>query len=189
MNTATSSRRTLDVGCGPAKEPGAVGVDQFELPGVDVVCDLNGRWPFDDGSFDRVVFRHSIVHLRSLEGALREARRVCRLGGVIEIISPHFSSDNAFTDPTMNFCTGYRTLDYYCENGSMPYGYYGQLGLRITYRRIHLYRAELRNTRHRVVSWLFWPADALVNAFPRLYEKFFCFILRGNEVRFLLEAR
>lgn len=183
-----STLRTLDVGCGPAKEPGATGVDQFPLPDVDVVCDLNGRWPFEDASFDRVVFRHSICHLESLEAALREARRVCVKAGVVEIISPHFSSDNAFTDPTMKFSTGYRTMDYYCANGSMIYGYYGQFGLRIRERRIHLYRAELRNTRHRLVAALFWPLDALANAFPRVYEKFFCFIVRGNEVRYLLEA-
>lgn len=180
--------RILDVGCGPAKQAGAVGVDQFDLPGVDVVCDLNGHWPFDDGSFDHVVFRHSIVHLNSLERALREARRVVRLGGRIEIISPHFSSDNAFTDPTMNFTTGYRTMDYYCANGSMIYGYYGQLGLRILEQRIHLYRSEPRTPGQRVAAALFRPLDALVNAFPRVYEKFFCFILRGNEVRFVLEA-
>lgn len=183
-----SEPRILDVGCGPAKQPDAVGVDQFDLPGVDVVCDLNARWPFDDGSFDQVVFRHSIVHLQSLEAALREARRVVRVGGTVEIISPHFSSDNAFTDPTMNFSTGYRTMDYYCANGSMIYGYYGQLGLRIRHQRIHLYRTERKSTKHRVIGSLFWPADALVNAMPRVYEKFLCFVLRGNEVHFILEA-
>ncbi|TDM09550.1 MAG: hypothetical protein C4K60_09940 [Ideonella sp. MAG2] len=183
-----SNERILDVGCGPAKQAGAVGVDRASLPGVDVVCDLNGPWPFPNGGFDRVVFRHSICHLQSLEAALREARRVCRLGGKIEIITPHFSSDNAFTDPTMTFSTGYRTIDYYCENASTVYKYYGQFGLRMVYRRIHLYRAELKNSRHRLIAKLVWPLDAVVNAFPRIYEKFFCFILRGNEVRFVLEA-
>lgn len=183
-----SDLRVLDVGCGPAKQPGAVGVDRFALPGVDVVCDLDARWPFEDGSFDHVVFRHSIIHLNSLEAALREARRVVRKGGTIEIISPHFSSDNAFTDPTMNFSTGYRTMDFYCANGSTAYGYYGQLGLCIRERRIYLYRAELKSGRHRIVAALIWPLEALVNAFPRVYEKFLCFVIRGNEIRFVLEA-
>lgn len=178
----------LDIGCGPAKQAGAFGIDQFDLPGVDLVCDLNQTWPLEDGRFDHAVFRHSIVHLASLEHALREARRVVRKGGMIEVISPHFSSDNAFTDPTMNFSTGWRTMDYYCANGSMIYGYYGQLGLRIRYRRIYLYRAELKTPKHRLLSALIWPLEALVNAAPRIYEKFFCFVLRGNEIRYLLEA-
>jgi SAM-dependent methyltransferase len=183
-----TSNKILDVGCGPAKQTGSIGIDQFDLPGVDIVCNLNEVWPLPDSSFDSVVFRHSIVHLRSLEAALREARRVCRLGGTIEIISPHFSSDNAFTDPTMNFSTGYRTMDYYCANGSMIYGYYGQIGLRIRTQKIHLYRAELKTIRHRLVACLFWPLDGLANVFPRFYEKFLCFVLRANEVRFVLEA-
>ncbi len=165
-----------------------MGIDQFDLPGVDLVCDLNQTWPLLDSEFDQVVFRHSICHLNSLESALREARRVCRKGGTIEIISPHFSSDNAFTDPTMTFSTGYRTMDYYCANGSTMYGYYGQLGLQIREQRIHLYRAELKTARHRAVSILFWPVDTLANLFPRVYEKFFCFLIRANEVRFVLEA-
>lgn len=179
---------TLDVGCGPAKQAGAFGIDQFALPGVDLVCDLNQPWPLEDARFDRVVFRHSIVHLSSLEHALREARRVVRKGGTIEIISPHFSSDNAFTDPTMRFSTGWRTMDYYCANGSMIYGYYGQLGLRIRQRRIYLYRAELKSARHRLIAALLWPLEAAVNAMPRIYEKFLCFMLRGNEIRYVLEA-
>jgi hypothetical protein len=128
------------------------------------------------------------VHLASLESALREARRVVRSGGTIEIISPHFSSDNAFTDPTMNFFTGWRTLDYYCANGSMPYGYYGQLGLRIRDRRIYLYRAEPRSKRHKLLCILIWPFEAAVNAMPRIYEKFFCFFLRANEIRYVMDA-
>ena len=180
--------RVLDVGCGPAKQSGATGIDQFALPGVDVVADLNEDWPLADATFDRVVFRHSIVHLRSLEHALREARRVLVPGGQIEIVSPHFSSDNAFTDPTINFATGWRTMDYYCANGSMMYGYYGQLGLRIRERRIYLYRAELKNARHKVAAALIWPFEALINAMPRIYEKFLCFVIRGNEIRSLLVA-
>jgi ubiquinone/menaquinone biosynthesis C-methylase UbiE len=180
--------RTLDVGCGPAKQEGATGIDQFELPGVDIVADLNQRWPLPDGSFDKVVFRHSIVHLASLEAALREARRMIRTGGEIEIISPHFSSDNAFTDPTMNFFTGWRTLDYYCTNGSMIYGYYGQLGLRLRERRIYLYRSEPKARRHKIIAFLIWPLEAGVNSVPRFYEKFLCFLLRANEIRYLLVA-
>lgn len=187
-DTFMNNRQVLDVGCGPSKEPGAVGVDQFDLPGVDVVCDLNERWPFLDASFDCVVFRHSICHLNSLEATLREARRVCRLGGTIEILSPHFSSDNAFTDPTMKFSTGYRTMDYYCVNGSMVYGYYGQIGLRIISREIYLYRAEPKGGRQKVVGAMIWPINRIINIFPRLYEKFLCFMIRGNEIRFTLEA-
>lgn len=180
--------RILDVGCGPAKQAGATGIDQFDLPGVDIVADLNQRWPVDDSTFDLVVFRHSIAHLESLEHALREARRVLCKGGTIDIISPHFSSDNAFTDPTMRFSTGWRTVDYYCANGSMRYGYYGQLRLRIRKRRLYFYRAEPKGARQKAIATLIWPLDSVINAMPRVYEKFLCFLIRGNEIRYVLEA-
>ena len=180
--------RVLDVGCGPAKQAGAFGLDQFELPGVDLVCDLNQAWPLTDQRFDHVIFRHSIAHLNSLEHALREARRVVRKGGTIEILSPHFSSDNAFTDPTMNFSTAWRTLDFYCANGATIYGYYGRLGLRIQKRRIYLYRAELKRPHHHIIAAVIWPLETIINACPRIYEKFFCFIIRGNEICYWLEA-
>lgn len=183
-----SEIRVLDVGCGAAKLNGAFGLDQFQLPGVDMACNLNHTWPLQDAHFDHIVFRHSILHLASLEHALREARRVVKKGGIIEILSPHFSSDNAFTDPTMNFSTGWRTLDFYCANGSTTYGYYGQLGLRIQKRRIYLYRAELKRAHHHVIAALVWPLDAVINTFPRIYEKFLCFIIRGNEIRYWLKA-
>lgn len=180
--------RILDVGCGAVKQAGAFGIDRVKLPGVDLTCDLNESWPIADGKFDRVVFRHSIVHLASLEHALREARRVVRHGGLVEIISPHFSSDNAFTDPTMRFSTGWRTMDYYCTNGSVIYGYYGRVGLAIRSRRIYMYRAEPRTALQRVLAALVWPLEALANVMPRIYEKFLCFIVRGNEIRYVLEA-
>ena len=33
--------KVLDVGCGTAKVNGAIGIDRINLPGVDVVHDLN----------------------------------------------------------------------------------------------------------------------------------------------------
>ncbi len=178
----------LDIGCGRSKAPGSYGVDQFQLPGVDLVCNLNEQWPLDDASFDHVVFRHSIVHLNSLEHALREARRVLRKGGTVEIVSPHFSSDNAFTDPTMNFSTGWRTLDFYCSNGATLYGYYGQTGLRLKHKRIHLYRSKIHGVVQHTAAALFWPVEFIINLMPRVYEKYLCFLIRGNEVRYILEA-
>ena len=48
--------RTLDVGCGRDKIPGALGVDRVALPGVDVVHDLDSYpWPFEDSSFEALV--------------------------------------------------------------------------------------------------------------------------------------
>jgi hypothetical protein len=47
--------RILDVGCGPSKYPGAIGVDVNPKTAADVICDLDrGRLPFREDSFDEV---------------------------------------------------------------------------------------------------------------------------------------
>jgi len=178
----------LDVGCGPTKEPGAVGIDQFSLQGVDVVCDLNADWPLQSAVFEQVVFRHSINHLSDLGHALTEAERVSRRGGKVKIIAPHFSSDNIFTDPTVKFFTGYRTMEYYCTNTTIRYRYYASTTLKLVYRRIHLYKSRPNGWIDRTVNALVWPLETVINRFPRIYEKFFCFIVRANEIVYVMEV-
>ncbi|MGA7802795.1 MAG: methyltransferase domain-containing protein [Gammaproteobacteria bacterium] len=179
---------TLDVGCGPAKEAGAVGIDQFALEGVDVVCNLDKGWPLRSAVCDRVVFRHSINHLRDLRVVLQEAERVTKPGGTVHIIAPHFSSDNIFTDPTVKFFTGYRTMDYYCVNTATRYRYYASTRLELIYRRIHLYKSTPQGRKQEILNKLVFPLEAVINRFPRIYEKFFCFMLRANEVVYVLKV-
>lgn len=185
----SESSAVLDVGCGPAKEQGAVGIDQFPLPDVDVVCDLNRAWPLDSNRFDRVVFRHSINHLNDLRFALAEAERVAKRGATIEIIAPHFSSDNIFTDPTVKFFTGYRTMDYYCRNGNTRYKYYASTNLEMIYRRIYLYKSNPIGIKQKVLNALVSPFELLINLTPRIYEKFICFIIRANEIVYVLKVK
>ncbi|HXF69539.1 MAG TPA: class I SAM-dependent methyltransferase [Thermoflexus sp.] len=48
--------RVLDVGCGRAKRPGAIGLDINPLSDADVTADLDRRpWPFASNSFDRIL--------------------------------------------------------------------------------------------------------------------------------------
>mgnify|MGYP001562216821 FL=1 len=42
----------LYLGCNQHPKPGYVNVDIEQFSGVDVVADLEKRWPWDDGSVD-----------------------------------------------------------------------------------------------------------------------------------------
>ena len=93
-------KKVLDVGCGPRKLPGAIGMDIKKEPGVDIVHDANKTpWPFSDNSFDLVLFNQSLEHLEDIEKMLNEAWRISKKGGRIVAQVPFFRSPDAHGDP------------------------------------------------------------------------------------------
>jgi len=78
--------RQLNLGSGSHLLPGYVNVDV--LPVADVQADLDKRWPWPDGSIDRILMRHSLEHL-NLEHCYLEAARVLRSGGEWDVWVPH----------------------------------------------------------------------------------------------------
>ncbi len=181
--------RTLDVGCGPYKIPGAVGIDQQLWPGVDVVYNLERYpWPFADGAFERVICRHSLGHLSDVVKAIEEIHRVLRPGGRVEIVAPHFSSDNAFVDPTRRAFFGYRSMDYFCANSDGKYRYtqrqFALREVRISFQQAHVFEGDFK--KFNPFKWV--GLEWLINRFPRSYEHFFAFMLRANELYFCLQA-
>jgi len=184
-----SHARTLDVGCGRYKLPGSVGVDQRAWPGVDVVHNLDkDPWPFPKDYFDRVVCRHVLPHLENVVKAIEELHRITRPGGQVEIVVPHFSSDNAFTDVTTKCFFGFRSMDYFCVDRPLKYRYsskkFSLLEWRISFWQAKRFEdQEKKFNPFRVIG-----LEQLVNCFPRVYEHFFAFLLRANEVYFRLEV-
>lgn len=183
------AERILDVGCGTMKYPGAVGIDQFDLDGVDVVHDLNARpWPFEEGAFDRVVCRHSLSHFSDFVATVEEIHRVLKDGGILEVWGPHFTSDNFFTDPTMVTPLAYRTFDYFATN---PFAWsFHSSGQFVIERRSLTFRNHavpgVIEAKPNPFRWV--GLEALVNRFPRIYERFFAFTLPVAEVHFRLRA-
>ena len=96
----------LDLGCGPNKRPGFVGVDNLEFPGVDVVTDITKPWPWPDNSVEEAHCSHVVEHLTNFEGKwervkfFNELYRVLIPGGKCSIIIPHWCSNRYYGDPT-----------------------------------------------------------------------------------------
>src|SRR5262245_58068165 len=78
----------LDLGCGTSKEPGAFGIDNAELPGVDLVHDLmDFPYPFEEASVKEVYLKHVLEHfpLEDLQRILAEVYRILEPGGVCHV--------------------------------------------------------------------------------------------------------
>lgn len=84
--------RILDVGCGGDPDDRAtVAADIRETPATDHTFDAAwDRWPFDDDSVDMVICNHVLEHFDrdGVAHALREAARVTRSFGLVEISVP-----------------------------------------------------------------------------------------------------
>lgn len=93
----------IDLGCGPNKKEGFVGVDQFEFPGVDHVVMLGSApMPFEDGSVEEVHASHFVEHLTAAERCylMNDLFRVMKPGAKMTMIVPHWGSNRAYGDPT-----------------------------------------------------------------------------------------
>lgn len=93
--------RVLDLGCGWAKQPGAIGIDRSPLSTVDVMCDLaDFPYPFADNSFDKVILNDVIEHLPDTIKAMEEIYRVCAPGAQVLIRVINWNSQYNAMDPT-----------------------------------------------------------------------------------------
>lgn len=93
----------LDIGCGKNKLADYTGMDVLAFEGVDIVHDARVTpWPFEDNSVDAVHSSHFLEHLTGAEriGFFNELYRVLKPGAVATIITPHWSNERAYGDPT-----------------------------------------------------------------------------------------
>lgn len=138
-------QKGLDIGCGPKKMPGFVGVDICACSGVDVICDLEAEaLPFVAESFDTVYAKHIFEHIRNLEHLLAEISRVMKPGGRLLISVPYAGDLRAFQDPShVRFFT-LKTFEYFVSEGSRVGGWYApKCFRRITKRSLVFRRGPL----------------------------------------------
>jgi SAM-dependent methyltransferase len=143
---------TLDVGCGNNKIPGATGIDLVAGTQADIVHDLNVTpWPLDSDRFDVVRLWSVLEHLRDVIAVVGEVYRVSRPGATVIIGVPHFSSVNAYSDPTHVHLFSASFMDYFIDGTelSRSFGFYSRARFRLDERRVTLspFWARLRITR------------------------------------------
>ena len=106
----------LNLGAGNKLIKGAIQHDLTKhRPEIDVVHDLNDLpWPWDDKSFDMIVARAVLEHLRiNLIESMNECWRILRPDGIIYLKLPIWNSDNSYRDPTHYWQFSLRTCDLF----------------------------------------------------------------------------
>ncbi|MGD0200738.1 MAG: methyltransferase domain-containing protein [Bryobacteraceae bacterium] len=172
--------RTLDVGCGLRKAPGAIGIDRNPASAADVLCDLDRLpYPFADGAFDRLRAVHVIEHVSDVIRTMEEFHRLLRPGGRVFLVTPHYTDFSSFCDPTHHWHLNSFSFRYFGEDHG-GFGYYSPV--------------KFREISVRVRLLAFWRAlgfEFLVNhsrRFRRFWEHYLCFLVRGKVMEFELEA-
>lgn len=109
---------TLNLGTGNKPIEGAINHDlrlDPKRPWVTVAHDLNELpWPWKDNSFDLVVAKAVLEHLRmTLFQSMDECWRILRPGGRLYLKIPYWQHDNSFADPSHYWQFSLGTLDFF----------------------------------------------------------------------------
>jgi SAM-dependent methyltransferase len=111
----------VNLGCGKDICAGWVNVDKADLPGVDVRHDLTQLpLPFADDSCTEVLCKDVLEHLDYLP-LLKDIHRILRTGGRVTIRVPHFSSKDAYADPTHRRLFTTNTFRYFVRGSFRSY--------------------------------------------------------------------
>ncbi len=168
--------KKLNLGCGKKILREYVNLDITELPGVDIVHNLNlYPYPFKNNEFDSILCDNILEHLDSIVKPLEELYRITRPGGRIKVIVPLFPSFYSFQDPTHKSVFTYYTFDYFIGEGKL--NYYSKARFKIIKKRIKFY-------------WLFKFLE-LINSsefLQKVYYKLFSSIINPEFLEVNLEV-
>jgi SAM-dependent methyltransferase len=185
-------KKILDVGCGDRKKnisgSSVIGIDRFRLKGVDVVHDLDVfPYPFADNEFDEIICDDVIEHLDDVLKVMKELWRIGKPGAKMIVSTPHFSSDNYYTDPTHKHPFSSRSFNYfdpvYAKNFHQ---FYSNVRFKILKCVIGFSEVLPSGNTHSLNIAKILGFEWLVNRFPRIYEKFFAFMFPATELYFEL---
>jgi SAM-dependent methyltransferase len=166
----TGPGAVLDVGCGSAKHPGAVGLDISADTDADVVHNLDDLpLPLEDDSFDQVLMQDVIEHVAEPIRLMEELHRICRNGARIQLRTPHFSSVLAYGDPTHKHYFSRIAIESLAEPRFAHY-------TAVRFRVVHITLDLWFPFRALGIGWL-------ANRFPGPYEAYLAFRFPTMNIR------
>lgn len=111
----------LNLGVGHRSRPGFYGLDWIEMPGVDVVADLNEPLSgLPDNSVEAIYTHHTFEHVVNFLPLLKEIHRIVIPNGSVEVVVPHFSNPYGYSDPTHVRFFGLYSFYYFSDEEDQP---------------------------------------------------------------------
>ncbi len=184
-----SGRRVvIDLGCGPRKKPGRIGIDKVDLPNVDILADLGEGLAFlPDNSVDEIHCRSLFAHIVNFEHLMSEIVRVMKKDGRAHIFVPHFSNPYYYSDFTHKRFFGLYTFYYFVDSEKQPRrkvpNFYTDIRIRVLSQKLK-FRSSFKILK---------PLKSLVGRFINLhsfiqeyYEENLCYLFpcHGIEIVF-----
>lgn len=123
--------------------------------------------------FEECVAFDVIEHLGDIVRVMEEIHRVCEDGACVRITVPHFSCNNAFTDPTHRHYFSYFSFNYF--TGEHEFSFYTDRRFRLKGRNLIFSRSLL----NRLVG-------KLANRFPAAYERRWAWVFPARFLYFEL---
>jgi len=159
----------LNLGCGNDTRKGYTNVDVMNIEGVDVVCDIEKKLPFKDNSISEIMLNHIVEHIKDLESFLKELYRISRDGCIINIRTPYFSHESAFSNYQHIRRFTWTTFDLFDSNHAEHF--HTELSFKIIEKEL---------------IGRFLGNKTPFNLFPRLYQEYLCWIFPTKEIRYKL---
>lgn len=111
----------INLGVGRRPRDGHYGLDWIEMPGVDMVADLNEPLSeLPNNSVESIYTHHTLEHVVQFLPLLKEIHRVVVPDGRVEIVAPHFSNPYGYSDPTHVRFFGLYTFYYFSDEVDQP---------------------------------------------------------------------
>jgi SAM-dependent methyltransferase len=146
-------------GSGNMKKDNALRIDINPRVQPDVLHDLDSfPYPFPDHTFSRIECYDILEHLDDLVNVMQEIHRIGRHKAPVIITTPHFSSSNAYTDPTHRHFLGYYSFDYF--TGENEWSFYTNVHFEKKDVYLHFYPSLI----NRCIS-------IIANRRPKFYER------------------
>lgn len=178
----------LNIGGGQRVKPGFYNLDIIEMPGVDIVANLEEALSaLPDNCVLEIYSRHVLEHISRFTELIAELHRVTRSDGRIEIIVPHFSNPYAYSDPTHVRFFGLYSFFYYADQVDQPRrkvpNFYSPLRFRVETVQLRLLRASWLE---KLFAFLLQPIIDCGPGWMDWYERRLCRFFAVSDVRYVL---